>query len=120
MSIITVNIPALILLDLSWWLWADRLLRKTGWKVRTRFLHSFFFGFQLAALIAVIASRQSELWDHLPRFVTTAVYLWHLLILPLLLPLLLMGAIVTFVWWIIGKLRKSPARERSDAQTNEI
>src|ERR671915_617338 len=97
MSIITVIIPALIVLDLIWWFTADRLLRKAGWKGRTRILHGLFFVFQLAALLVVIAYRQSELWDFLPRFVTTAVYLWHLLILPLLLPLLLVGAIVGFL-----------------------
>jgi predicted MPP superfamily phosphohydrolase len=114
MSIITAIIPALIVLDLLWWFAADRLLRKAGWRGRVRILHSFFFGFQLAALIAVIASRQSELWDHLPRLVTTAVYLWHLLILPLLLPLLTIGAIVTLVRWMIRKIR---TRETTDAQT---
>src|SRR3954469_8241061 len=119
MSIITAIIPALIVLDLLYLFAADRRLRKTGWKSRTRLLHSLFFGFQLAALIAVIASRQSELWDHLPRFVTTAVYLWHLLILPLLLPVLMIGAIVTFLWWVIGKIRKRPARQFIDADTND-
>lgn len=116
MSIITVIIPALIVLDLLWWFSADRLLRKAGWKGRVRILHSFFFGFQLAALVAVIASRQSELWDHLPRFVTTAVYLWHLLILPLLLPLLVVGAIVALVCWVIRKIR---AWETAQVQTDD-
>jgi predicted MPP superfamily phosphohydrolase len=105
MSIITAIIPALIVLDLLWWFTADRLLREAGWRARARLLHSLFFGFQLAALIAVIASRQSELWDHLPRFVTTAVYLWHLLILPLVLPFTAVAAIVTLVRWVIPKIR---------------
>jgi predicted MPP superfamily phosphohydrolase len=116
MSIITAIIPALVVLDLLWWFAADRLLRKAGWRGRVRILHSFFFGFQLAALLAVIASRQSELWDHLPRFVTTAVYLWHLLILPLLLPLLAIGAIVTLVRWMIRKIR---TRETTNTQTDD-
>lgn len=114
MSIITVIIPALLVLDLVWWFSADRLLRKAGFK-HVRILHGLFFGFQLAALVAVIASRQSELWDQLPRFVTTAVYLWHLLILPLLLPLLLIGAIVALVCWVIGKIRTRNPPKTSDA-----
>jgi predicted MPP superfamily phosphohydrolase len=113
MSIITAIIPALVLLDLLWWFAADRLLRQAGWTGRVRILQSLFFGFQLAALVAVIASRQSELWDHLPRFVTTAVYLWHLLILPLLLPLLAISTIVALVCWVIRKIR---VRETPDAQ----
>jgi predicted MPP superfamily phosphohydrolase len=116
MSIITAIIPALIVFDLLWWFAADRLLRKTGWKVRARLLHSLFFGFQLGALVAVSASRQSEFWDHLPKLVTTAVYLWHLLILPLLLPLLAIGAIVALVRWLIRRIR---ARETVNAQTDD-
>jgi predicted MPP superfamily phosphohydrolase len=118
MSIITAIIPALIALDLLWWFAADRLLRKTGWKSRTRILHTLFFGFQLAALAAVIASRQSELWDDLPRFVTAAVYLWHLLILPLLLPLLAIGAMIALICWVIGKVRKREPREAAGSQTD--
>ena len=118
MSIITAIIPALIVLDLLWWFAADRLLRKTGWQSRARILHSLFFGFQLAALLAVIASRQSELWDHLPKLVTTTVYLWHLLILPLLLPLLAIGAIVALVRWVIGKVRKRESRQAAASQTD--
>jgi predicted MPP superfamily phosphohydrolase len=117
MSIITAIIPALLLLDLVWWFSADRLLRKAGFKGRVRILHSLFFGFQLVTLLAVMAYRQSELWDRLPKFVTTAVYLWHLLILPLLLPLLAAGAIVALVRWIIGKIRTRKPRENADAQT---
>ena len=116
MSIITAIIPALILLDLLWWFAADRLLRNAGWKGRIRILDGLFFGFQLAALLAVIASRQSELWDHLPRFVTTAVYLWHLLILPLLLPLLAIGAMVALVCWIIRKIRTRGTNETPPVQ----
>jgi predicted MPP superfamily phosphohydrolase len=115
MSIITAIIPALIVLDLLWWFAADRLLRETGWKGRARLLHSLFFGFQLAALIAVIASRQSELWDHLPRFVTTAVYLWHLLILPFVVPLTAIAGIVTIVRWAIHKIRgRKPGKPQAN------
>ena len=117
MSIITIIIPALLLLDLVWWFSADRLLRKAGFQGWVRILHSLFFGFQLAGLLAVIASRQSELWDHLPKFVATAVYLWHLLILPILVPLLAVGAVVALFCWVIGKIRRQKPRETADAQT---
>jgi predicted MPP superfamily phosphohydrolase len=116
MSIITVIIPALIVLDLIWWCAADRLLRRAAWKSRARLLHSLFFVFQLAALIAVMASRQSELWDNLPRFVTTAVYLWHLLILPLVLPLTLVASLAMLIRWMIRKLR---SRETTHSNTDD-
>src|ERR1043166_6472102 len=118
MSIITAIIPALLLLDLVWWFSADRLLRKARCKGRARILHSLFFGFQLVTLLAVMAYRQSELWDRLPKFVTAAVSLWHLLILPLLLPLLAVGAIVALDRWIIGKMKTRRPREIADTQTD--
>jgi predicted MPP superfamily phosphohydrolase len=114
MSIITVIIPALIVLDLLWWFAADRLLREARWKARARIVHSLFFGFQLGALIAVIGSRQSELWDHMPRFVSTAVYLWHLLIVPFVVPLTAFAAMVKIVRWIISKVR---ARQTASPRT---
>ena len=113
MSIIWVIISALLLLDLVWWRTADRLLRKAGFGGRVRLLHSLFFGVQLAGLLTVILSRRSELWDWLPKAMTAAVYLWHLLILPLLIPLLAIGAIVALVCWVIRKIRaREAARTR--------
>jgi predicted MPP superfamily phosphohydrolase len=119
MSIISAIIPALLLLDLLWWFSADRLLRKAGFKGRVRILHSLFFGLQLVSLVAVIASRQSALWDHLPKFVTAAVYLWHLLILPLLLPILAVGAIIALVCWVIGKIQARRPRETAAVQPDD-
>ena len=119
MSIISIIIPALLLLDLVWWFSADRLLRKAGFQGRVRILHSLFFGFQLAGLLAVIASRRSALWDHLPTFVSTAVYLWHLLILPILLPRLgAAGAVVALLCWVIGKIRTRAAHKMADVKTD--
>src|SRR6266404_2211248 len=119
MSIITIIIPFLLLLDLVWWFAADRLLRKAGWKGRARILHSFFYGFQLAGLLFVVFSRQSARWDHLPTAVMTAIYLWHLLILPLLLPLLVIGAIIVLVCWVIGKTRRRSGRETEKSHIDE-
>jgi predicted MPP superfamily phosphohydrolase len=116
MSIISVIIPILLLLDLVWWFSADHLLRKARFKGRVRIPHSLFFGFQLVGLLAVIASRQSELWAHLPKAVTTGVYLWHLLVMPLLLPLAAIGAIATLLCWLINKIRTREERGTAAAK----
>lgn len=115
MSIIYAIIAVLVTLDLVWWFSADRLLRKAGFK-RVRILHSLFFGVQLAGLLTVLLSRRSELWDWLPKALTAAVYLWHLLILPLLIPLLAIGAIVALVFWVVGKTRARKQRETATVQ----
>ena len=47
---------------------------------------------------------------------TAAVYLWHLLILPLLIPLLAIGGIVALVCWVVRKIR---AREAAAAHTDD-
>src|SRR5687767_5393004 len=117
MSIIWIIIISLLVLDLVWWFSADRLLRRAGGKGRVRILHGLFFGFQLAGLLAVIVSRRSEAWDQLPKFVMAAVYVWHLLILPLLLPLTVIGGIVTLVLWVIRKIR---ARRTANVQTDDV
>ena len=113
MSIVLIIILSLLVLDLLWWAAADRLLRRAGWKGRVRLLHSLFFGFQLVGLLGVILSRRSEAWDQLPKFMMSAVYLWHLLIVPFFIPLTIIGGIVTLVLWAIRKIR---TRETADAQ----
>lgn len=118
MSIIYVIIAALVGLDLVWWSSADRLLRRAGFK-RVRILHSIFFGVQLAGLLCVILSRRSELWNWLPQAMTAAVYLWHLLILPLLIPLLVVGVIVALVCWVIGKMRTRKPHETNATQPDD-
>src|SRR5687767_615899 len=116
MSIVWIIILSLLVLDLLWWFAADRLLREAAWKGRVRILHGLFFGFQLAGLLGVIVSRRSEAWDQLPKFVMAAVYLWHLVILPLIIPLTVIGGIVTFVLWVIRKIR---ARRTTNAPTDD-
>src|SRR5688572_7628842 len=105
MSIVLIIILSLFVLDLLWWFAADRLLRKAGWNGRARILHGLFFGFQLAGLLGVILSRRSEAWDQLPKFMMSAVYLWHLIILPLIIPLLVVAGIVGLLCWVVRRIR---------------
>src|SRR5687767_1839478 len=120
MSIVLIIILSLLVLDLLWWFAADRLLRKAGWKRSARLLHSLFFGFQLAGLLGVILSRRSEAWDQLPKFLMSAVYLWHLIILPLVVPLTIISGIVALVLWVIRKIRtrETEAVETDDARVS--
>jgi predicted MPP superfamily phosphohydrolase len=46
----------------------------------------------------------------------SAIYLWHLVILPLIIPLTVIGGIVTLVLWAIRKMR---ARETASAPTGD-
>lgn len=102
MSFVTKIIVAVLLLDLLWWWAADWWLRKTGWSGRARLLHSVFLALQLVALLAVIFTRRSALRVDLPQFVTAAVYLWHLLLMPVIAPLLLVALLFLIARWIYG------------------
>jgi predicted MPP superfamily phosphohydrolase len=115
MSIVLIIILSLLVLDLIWCFSADRLLRRAGWRGRVRILHGLFFACQLAGLLAVIASRRSEAWDQLPKFVMAAVYLWHLLILPLLIPLSVAAGIIALLCWAI---RRIGTRETAESPTD--
>jgi predicted MPP superfamily phosphohydrolase len=105
MSVVTFIIGALLLLDLIWWFAADRLLQSAGFRHRARLIHSSFFVLQVGGLLAVIPARRSEFWDGSPKAIASAVYIWHLLILPPLLPFLLIGLLVVLVIWLVRKLK---------------
>src|SRR5437762_12014705 len=69
--------------DLLWWWWADRRLRRLA---RARWLRAAvaaFVLFQTVSFLLIIASRLKGFELPLPAIPLAAVYLWHLLLLPL-------------------------------------
>ena len=106
MSFVLMISGVLVLANVLWWWTGDRVLARTGWKRRIRLLHALFIAVQLFGLLAVITSRRSELAAQVPQVAIAAVYLWHLLILPALLPLMLLGLLVALLGWLVGKLRR--------------
>jgi predicted MPP superfamily phosphohydrolase len=107
MSFILIIISCLVLLDLIWWRAVVRLLRRARWKTGAWIAHTLFIVLQLAGLVVVILSRRADLAFELPRIGTAAVYVWHLLVLPVLAPLILIGGVVAGVIALI----KGPKRE---------
>ncbi len=106
--ILTV-IGALLLLDLLWCLLAGRLIRRARWKPAAVIVHSLFIVLQVLGLLVVLLSRRPEFPFELPRFGTAAVYVWHLLILPLLAPLLLIGSVAALAIAAFKFIRRTPA-----------
>jgi predicted MPP superfamily phosphohydrolase len=107
MSIVYVIIGAVLLLDVLWWLTADRLLRKAGFSGRVRVVHSIVLALLFAGLVVVIFSRRSDVGMHIPQVVIAIVYLWYLLILPVLLAAMVLGMVVTLVWWLARTIRRA-------------
>lgn len=99
---------ALLLLDLLWVLLAGRLIRRARWKAAAVVVHSLFIVLQVVGLLVVLLSPRPEFPLELPQFGTAAVYVWHLLILPVLAPLLLIGSVVAIAMAAFKALRRTP------------
>ncbi|HYR58834.1 MAG TPA: metallophosphoesterase [Chthoniobacteraceae bacterium] len=84
MSFIAKIILGMILGDLAWWWRADRLLRPLPRQRTWRAALGIFIVSQIAGLALVLASRMhTRVLDALlSRALLSAVYLWHLMILP--------------------------------------
>ena len=121
MSIVYAIIGAVLLLDVLWWVTADRLLRKARYSALVRLVHGAFVALQFGGLLLVVFTRRSELGMQIPQAITAIVYLWHLLILPFLLALMIVGMLVALASWSVGKLREKRSRRRpADADESEL
>jgi predicted MPP superfamily phosphohydrolase len=98
MSIFHLIVGTVLLGDLAWWLWGDRLLRRTKRHVLWRSLLGLFAGAQLGYILWMltfpIEARQGHAW--LPVWAMAGIYIWHLLILPI--------GIVIMIGWGVGSL----------------
>lgn len=116
-------VGAVLLVNLLWWFTADRLLSRAGFGARARLFHGLFVALQLGTLALVVMSRRSEVGMQIPQVLIAMVYLWHLLIVPVLAPLLVLGLVATVAWWLIGKMkmrRESAARDRPQDGSDAI
>lgn len=109
MSFVLLIVGALLLLDVLWWMAATRLLRNARWKLGTAIANALFILLQFAGLIIVILSRRPEFPFELPRIGTAIVYVWHLLVLPMLAPLLVIGGIIGAAVATFTRLKSAPA-----------
>ncbi len=105
MSIVLTIIGVVLLLDLLWWLTGDRLLARTGWGARARLLHGALLLVQFSALLLVLVMRGSSVQVEFPRVLTVAVYVWHLLVVPVLAPLLIVGLVLAGGIWLVKRVR---------------
>jgi predicted MPP superfamily phosphohydrolase len=82
-SFILTIIGLMLGLDIAWWWISARLARRSTW----RRVVAIFMGFQVAGLALIIFARMLHRgWDHwLPKFVVSAVFIWHFLGISLLL-----------------------------------
>ena len=114
MSFVLIIVAALLVLDLIWWSAARRLLRRARWKFGAMIAHSLFVALQLFGLVFVILSRREEFPLELPTIGTVLVYVWHLLVLPLLVPIMIVGGLIG----LVISFFRGPKREPLAQQTH--
>jgi hypothetical protein len=82
-SFFLIIVSTIVLLNLIWWFVGGRLAQGPA----PRWIHTAFMIFQLAGLAWLFLGRMSAVgadrW--MPKFVVTALFLWHMLVLPLVL-----------------------------------
>ncbi|MBN8548353.1 MAG: metallophosphoesterase [Deltaproteobacteria bacterium] len=122
-KIFLIIVSAVLLIDILWWLAADRAFRKLRKSWLWRSLLACFMAGQFATVCWIFAAR---LWEQQglsapPQFLTSVTFLWHLLILPMTLLLSVVGARLGWlasrvykVWRRSSLPEKSEQKESSD------
>jgi predicted MPP superfamily phosphohydrolase len=112
-SFIFTIIGTMLALDALWWWLLARLLARPDWRIAL----GIFMGAQIIGLIWLISSRLLRAdWDRwLPKFAVSAIFIWHFIVLGLLV---LIGAVLVPVFLVKTAVRWSkqpsfhaPARE---------
>jgi uncharacterized protein len=110
-SFIAITVSSLLLLDLAWLLIGDRLLRRARWPGDVRIAHASIIAAQLAGLVGIMYVRNADVRIDPPKALWSTLYIWHLLIAPLLLPGLVLALLVGLIRWLFRAMRRTPAAE---------
>jgi predicted MPP superfamily phosphohydrolase len=94
-------VGSLLVGDVAWWLWADRRVRRTKHPMLWRPLVGLFSGLQLGYLLWFITfpteGRHAHAWMPIPAL--AAIYVWHLLVLPMTLLVVIGDGTVRAIAW---------------------
>jgi uncharacterized protein len=109
MSLFTLIIFTMLVLDLLWWRWAHRLLQSH--KLRRRILDAFM-GVQLGGFLWIVIGRAaiSRADEWLPQSIVTLIFIWHFLGLPL-------ATLILLIARPAAALAKSRSQTAPDAPT---
>src|SRR5262245_57890150 len=103
MSLFLMIILGMLVGDVLWWFWAHRMLRKRV----ALLVIDVFMAIQLGCLLLVIIGRVfGERSDELlPRFVMAGVFVWHFILLPAAVLLMLLQLLGKGIGAVQSKLR---------------
>lgn len=99
-SVFLIILVSILAADLLWWLRADRLARQWRHAVAWRLFIGLFMGGQIALVLLILGGR-APLVSSLGRpsqFLSAAAYLWHLLVLPASVALVVALGILFAAW----------------------
>src|SRR5436305_5306791 len=83
------------LLGVLWWYWADRKFRRLKNARRWRIVFGVFAATMLCGFIWVLLARRLHIAAMPPVPILAAVYVWHLLVLPLTLATAVLGGMIS-------------------------
>lgn len=119
-SIFLVILAAIVITDILWWVHSDRLARAQPHAPAWRLSIALFMSFQLGMVFWMLGTRLLSLPDSYrpPQIFNTITYIWHLLVLPTTLVLLVAGKRVDM---ILARLKKCKAKpDFSESKNNEM
>src|SRR6267154_6668914 len=93
------------LLGILWWFWADRKFRRLKYARRWRVLMGAFAATMLGGFIWVLLARRLHIAAMPPVPILAAVYIWHLLVMPLTLLTAVLAGLILGMTKIVSKVR---------------
>ena len=114
MRFILTIIVLMFTFDVLWWQRADHLARRMRHPRAWRTAVAAFMATMLGSLIWMFAGRvlRENPDEALPRWLVSAVFLWHFIVLPLTV---VSAGIVALVMWIRSKVNRATTAERNVA-----
>jgi hypothetical protein len=97
----SIILASLLAADLLWWRRADTRARKWRHALRWRLLIGLFMGGQIALVLWFLDGRiaAASFLDRPPQLLSSAAFLWHLLVLPACWALAAASGVLFGAWW---------------------
>lgn len=99
-------------LHLVWWAWGDFRLRRAGFGWKSRTTVALFAVLLLGIYGWIFASRFAGLGSSGSKPLLTLAYVWHMIVLPLSVLSIFIGAIAAVVAWTVRATRRGRAAPR--------
>src|SRR5215212_8232316 len=115
LSAFLLIVAALLIGDVAWLIWSDGKLRLTRhpkvWRPLSALWIALLLGYLLFFILFPREGRHAHAW--MPIWALAAIYLWHLLILPILVLFLAGGGIVRSIWSLKRRLTRARAPQKT-------